>query len=88
MKGKIEGEGFPNKQARADKERMLSRVVTIGEDSSGWEEKRKDHGTSSHQILNYWVMRNLMEDTEIKLIFVSCLKCARHSVGCLMYLFI
>lgn len=47
MKGKIEGEGLPDKQARADKERMLSRVVTIGEDSSGWEEKRKDHGTSS-----------------------------------------
>lgn len=47
MKGKIEGEGFPDKQATADKERMLSRVVTIWEDSSGWEEKSKDHGTSS-----------------------------------------
>lgn len=47
MKRKIEREDIPDKQAPVDKEKSQSRVVTIWEDSRGWEERRKDHGTSS-----------------------------------------
>lgn len=47
MKRKIETEGILDKQAPMDKERTLSRVVTIWEDSHEWEDRRKDHRTSS-----------------------------------------